>query len=156
MSPMLGSFNSDYWGEIEDLVRNWGRACAAKDEDNGDLNGDTLYVVKGGMIDEQNILGRISLTNTLGQPVQTVVPKYYFIAVLHMSTSGDVKAIGFWLEHKDYNNTSAAFLKEMRRSAACSIDELEERTGIDFFCNLPDWLEDYVESNYTISAWNGL
>ena len=27
-----------------------------------------------------------------------------------------------------------------------SIDELEKLTGIDFFCNLPDSIEDKVES----------
>ena len=156
MSPQLSNFNTDYWGEIETLVRDWGRACAAQDEANGDLNGDTLYVVKGGMIDDDNIIEKITLKNTAGGNVQTVVPKYYFIALLHIATGGDIKAIGFWLEHKDFNNTSAEFLKQMRRGAACSIDELEEKTGIDFFCNLPDWIENYVESSYTISSWNGL
>ena len=30
---------------------------------------------------------------------------------------------------------------------ALSIDELEQNNGIDFFCNLPDALEDEVESS---------
>ena len=29
---------------------------------------------------------------------------------------------------------------------AISIQELQERTGIDFFCNLPDWIEETVEA----------
>ena len=36
---------------------------------------------------------------------------------------------------------------------AISIDELEERTGIDFFCNLPDDIENVVEANATPKAW---
>ena len=37
-----------------------------------------------------------------------------------------------------------------------SIDELEEKTGIDFFCNLPDDKEESLESTKAadiISAW---
>ena len=36
------------------------------------------------------------------------------------------------------------------------VDELEERTGIDFFCNVPDWIENFVEKAYTLSDWNGM
>ena len=34
-----------------------------------------------------------------------------------------------------------------------SIDELEQRTGIDFFCNLPDDIESDVEASYAANAW---
>ena len=37
-----------------------------------------------------------------------------------------------------------------------SIDRLEEETGIDFFCNLPDRVEDNVERLVNLSAWPGL
>ena len=30
-----------------------------------------------------------------------------------------------------------------------NIDQLEELTGIDFFCNLPDNIEEHVESQHT-------
>ena len=146
MSPMNGNFNSEYWGEIEDRVRDWGRSCSA---------GDTLYVVKGGTIDDR-INGSVSLRTTNGSRIDMVVPKYYYIAVLSLSADGTAKAIGFWMEHKDYANTSSSFLKELRRSSVCSVDELEERTGIDFFCNVPDWIENFVEKAYTLSDWNGM
>ena len=146
MSPMNGNFNSEYWGEIEDRVRDRGRSCSA---------GDTLYVVKGGTIDDR-INGSVSLRTTNGNRIDMVVPKYYYIAVLSLSADGTAKAIGFWMEHKDYANTSSSFLKELRRSSACSVDELEERTGIDFFCNVPDWIENFVEKAYTLSDWNGM
>ena len=42
------------------------------------------------------------------------------------------------------------------QAAACTIDELEERTGIDFFCNVPDCIENIVEARYTRSSWPGL
>jgi endonuclease G len=33
------------------------------------------------------------------------------------------------------------------------VDELEEFTGIDFFCNLNDKLEEAVEKQYNKTAW---
>ena len=145
MSPMNGNFNSIYWGEIETLVRNWGRNCGA---------GDTLYVVKGGTLD--SLLTTTTVKNTLGETVQMAVPKYYYIAVLSLSSEGKAKAIGFWIEHKDFKDSSLSNLKKIRQTAACTIDELEERTGIDFFCNVPDCIENIVEARYTRSSWPGL
>ena len=145
MSPMNGNFNSIYWGEIETLVRNWGRNCGA---------GDTLYVVKGGTLD--SLLTTTTVKNTLGETVQMAVPKFYYIAVLSLSSEGKAKAIGFWIEHKDFKDSSLSNLKKIRQAAACTIDELEERTGIDFFCNVPDYIENIVEARYTRSSWPGL
>ena len=39
---------------------------------------------------------------------------------------------------------------------ALSIDELEEKTGIDFFPNLNDNLENALEATYSTKAWPGL
>lgn len=36
---------------------------------------------------------------------------------------------------------------------AVSIDKLEQETGIDFFCNLPDVIEDEVEKAYNKADW---
>lgn len=145
MSPMNGNFNSIYWGEIETLVRKWGRNCGA---------GDTLYVVKGGTLD--SLLTTTTVKNTLGETMQMAVPKFYYIAVLSLSSEGKAKAIGFWIEHKDFKDSSLSNLKKIRQAAACTIDELEERTGIDFFCNVPDCIENIVEARYTRSSWPGL
>ena len=39
-------------------------------------------------------------------------------------------------------------------SYACSVDEVEELTGFDFFSSLPDEIEDKVESVYSFTEWN--
>ncbi len=153
MSPMNGNFNSIYWGEIEDKVRdNWGRNVT---NNKSEYYGGTLYVVKGGTIDPSN-KKFISVNNTLGDKVQMAVPNYFWIACLFVSQSGNAKAIGFWLEHKDYRNDSDAFLRQLRREAACSIDDLERKTGIDFFCNLSDNIENHIEATFDINSWSGL
>lgn len=159
MSPMQSQFNSEYWGEIEDKARdNWGRNVVKQ---GSEYYGGTLYIVKGGSLQTTTanpnpIMSYCTVKNSNGADVKMAVPRYYFMACLFISSVGSVKAIGFWLEHKNYNNTSDAFLKELRRNAACSIDELEEKTGLDFFCNLKDDVENLVEKSYNISQWSGL
>ena len=60
------------------------------------------------------------------------------------------KAIGFWFEHKNNNDRSLV-------PYVVNISELEQLTGIDFFCNLPDDIERKVESvskEKIIDPWN--
>ena len=56
------------------------------------------------------------------------------------------KAIGLLFEHENGES----------QTQVCSIDHLEEFTGIDFFCNVPDKVEETVEKQYTPSSWTGL
>lgn len=159
MSPMNGNFNSKYWGEIEDKVRDeWGRNVINK---GSEFYGGTLYVVKGGALEKTEanpnpIMTYCQVLNSKGDYVKMAVPRYYFLACLFINPIGSAKAIGFWIEHKDYNNMTEPFLTNLRHSSACSIDELEKRTGIDFFCNLNDGIEEALEKTYNISQWSGL
>ncbi len=135
ISPQLANFNQGIWANLEGLVQNWGK--------NDDSFRDTLFVVKGGTIKNGQ---RLSQTNH-----GLTVPKYYFMAILcKYNNSSLYRAIAFWFEHKSYGST------ETVRSHAITIDELEELTGIDFFCNLPDKIEDSVEKELNISQWPGL
>ncbi|MBQ3189582.1 MAG: DNA/RNA non-specific endonuclease [Bacteroidaceae bacterium] len=130
MSPMRSRFNTGRWSDLEGMVQNWGR-----DEDFC----DTLYIVKGGTINQ----GFYESKGTC-----PTVPKYYFMALL-CRMNDKFKAIGFWFEHKDYLSGSV-------KSYSMSIDELEEKSGIDFFCNLPDNVEEKVEKRHYPDQWKGL
>ena len=69
-----------------------------------------------------------------------------------LSKKGEIyQAIGFWVEHKEGlpKNPSVEELK----ACALSIDDLEKKTGIDFFCNLPDVIENAVESSWKETDW---
>ena len=119
---------------LEGQVQSWGRSCTSS---------DTLYVVKGGTIDkEDQIRGYIS--NDLSKPI----PIYYYMALL-FKKGDSFKAIAFWMEHSILRNRQTC-------DYALSIDELEEKTGIDFFPNLNDNLENALESTYSTKAWPGL
>lgn len=137
MSPQMSRFNQDYWVGFEAKVQDWGRSSSFA---------DTLYVVKGGTIKDGQTLGYRSRSN--GNNV--VVPKYYFMAILQCKNNA-YKAIGFWMEHKDYGIKDPS--NDELATKIVSIDELEDKTGIDFFPNLPDAVENSVESTVIKSAW---
>ena len=57
-------------------------------------------------------------------------------------------ALAFWTEHVDANQPVADL-----GVYAITIDELEVRTGLDFFCNLPDAIEETVEATIDMDFW---
>ena len=78
------------------------------------------------------------------------MPQYFYMALLHYNKATDTyHAIAFWTVHKDENDTNKNY-----GDYAISIDELEKRTGIDFFCNLPDVVEKEVEAEVDLDFWN--
>ena len=112
MSPQRNNFNTGVWLALEGQVQSWGRSCTAS---------DTLYVVKGGTIDKEE-----QVKEYIGGDRSKPVPKYYYMALL-FKKGDSFKAIAFWMEHTD--NKPAKTIKLV--DYALSIDELEEKTGID-------------------------
>ena len=138
MQPQVNGFNAGVWANMEAQVRTW----------NSNNFRDTLYVVKGGTIDKaENIIKYIGS----GQN-KIPVPKYFFMALLCKNkdtSNGGYKALGFWIQHQSNDTKNLA-------QYVVSIRELEQLTGIDFFCNLPDKIEDAVETlprENIIRAW---
>lgn len=138
MSPQLNGFNSGLWNAFEMHVQDLGRDASFA---------DTLYVAKGGTIAEGQTIGDLQRAN--GSFV--AIPKYYWMALLRVK-DGAYDAIGFWMEHKAYSFGQNAS-KAQKASFAVTIDELEQKTGIDFFHNLPDATEATVEAGFSLSAW---
>jgi endonuclease G len=130
MQPQKYNFNGKLWAVMEQQVRNWNKASFR----------DTLYVVKGGTIDKANQVLGYTASGLL-------IPKYFFMAILCKNTEG-YKALAFWAEHIDEDHSSDALV-----NYAISIDKLESLTGIDFFCNLPDDIENKVEANTYPASW---
>lgn len=147
MQPQYYNFNAgdDYsgvWVKMESQVRTW--ANQTSKDAKGNYIPDTLYVVKGGTIDRENqILMRIK--------GELIVPRYFFMAIL-CKYAGGYRALGFWAEHNSeqgmnyYANVFGKKASDITLSDfVVNIDELEELTGLDFFCNLPDNIEDKIE-----------
>ena len=101
---------------------------------------DTIFVCKGGTIDdEKNIIKRID--------GKVIVPKYFYMAILRKTQFG-YAAMAFWSNQTNEYRTNETLL-----SHAISIDELEKLTSIDFFCNLPDDIEEKVEKTFNRDSW---
>ena len=131
--PQKNCFNASpgVWGNMEIWLRNTLNTREFR---------DVLYVVKGGTI-----------TNGLvKEPIKgLIVPQYYYMAVVCEKNS-KYKGLAFWAYHETNKEKAQA---TTIRSCIISIDELEKKTGIDFFCNLPDDIENTVEATVNPSEW---
>ena len=125
ISPQHYSFNRGAWIKLERRVRRWAVAY------------DSIYVVTAGVLNDN--LQKIGLDSTLS------VPEYFYKVILH-SGNEDKKAIGFLMPNEKINKPIEHF--------AVSVDSIESATGIDFFFNIPDVLEEKLESSVDITLWN--
>lgn len=130
MQPQRNAFNAKLWAKMEQKVRD----ITPKDI------GDTLYVCKGGTIDDDSQI----LTRIQGK---MIVPKYFYMALL-LKKDGQFTAFAFWVEHINADHSNDPLNRYV-----VTIDELERLTGIDFFCNLPDDIEDKVEGSVAYNYW---
>ena len=130
MQPQYAEHNEGLWANLEALVRRWNQTSYR----------DTLYVVKAATIDQED---QVAMYTESGLPVA----KYFYMAVLAVK-DGSYTALGIWTEHLNVADTNKHYADYV-----ISIDELEQRTGIDFFCNLPDDIEATVESTVSLDYW---
>ena len=118
VTPQRGAFNQHIWLGVEGIIRNWAP----------DSKYDTLYVVTGCTVKGSTK----KATDRSGHSV--TVPTAYWKACLKYTASGWT-ACGIWLDHY----TSAT---SITRNDLFSIDELENKIGIDLFVNLPSKIGD--------------
>lgn len=153
ISPQIASFNQKYWMYLEQQVQKWGRSTR-------EGTYDKVYVVKGGTLNKllTNFTGTMKggdgkypETDAEGFTIHGLaVPAYYYMAIL-TEKDDTYHAIAFLVPHSELlpqKPTADDF-----QVYAVSIDKLEQETGIDFFCNLPDVIEDEVEKAYNKADW---
>lgn len=140
--PNLTAQNSDLnggvWMYLESKVRTWAKDC------------DTLYVVTGALAQTKDDPQISYTTDNVGK--QVAIPKVYYKALLRYSKAsesenGGYRAVCFMYENRAYSQ------KDPLASDAMTVNALEELTGFDFFHNLPDNIEDAVESKCTPDSW---
>ncbi|MFM8348969.1 MAG: DNA/RNA non-specific endonuclease [Bacteroidota bacterium] len=124
MSPQVPAFNRGIWKKLETLVRAWAQEY------------DGVYVVTGPVLGPG--------LHSIG-PENVSVPEWYYKVILDGRGTG-WKAIGFLMA----NAASSAPLT----SFAVPVDEVELRTGIDFFPALADDAEALVEGVVQLSDWD--
>lgn len=147
MQPQYQSHNGGLWGQLEELVRDF-----ATNDNKTNSHCDTLYIVKAATITNKVTINNSEVDGIYAEKCngRLIVPKYFYMALLHYNKATDTyQAMGFWTEHTNANQQS----KNLGQYAI-SIDELERRTGIDFFCNLPDAIENDVEAKLDLGFWH--
>lgn len=139
MQPQVHGHNGGIWKKLEEKVRAWSVHC------------DTLYVVKAATIDKAEYICTDAdikdIANKEKKPKKLhfpgIVPKYFYMALMaYDKKTNTYRALGIWSPH--YNGSEPEYI---------TIEELQRRTGIDFFCNLDDDIEKAVESTKDHSYW---
>lgn len=116
MTPQLNGHNEGIWLDMENFVRDLANTS------------DTTYVVTGCVV-----RGSDEFTQDSDGKSMTV-PVGYYKALLRYSKSSTIStwaAMAMYTEHKDYGSSTSL------KSIAMSVDELEEKLGMDLFVNLP-------------------
>ena len=146
MQPQYQSHNGGLWSRLETLVRDY-----ATNDGYTDSHCDTLYIVKAATITPKVTINNVEVDGIYSESCNgLIIPKYFYMALLHYNKATDTyHGLAFWTSHID-ENQSVKFLGDY----AITINELEKRTGIDFFCNLPDVIEDEVESTVDLNFWH--
>ena len=126
------SFNSGVWSSLE--ADCWENVCA-----------DTLYVVSG----VWGVHASDQVTDPDGVPCR--VPSHFF-RVLLRSKAGDtgrpvwelpaeeLQCVGFWFENRAYPKGKAS-------AKMVAVSEIEERTGMRFFVNVPEAPKDRFDAS---------
>lgn len=115
MTPQVQDFNGGIWNNLEIKVRGYAEQA------------DTLYVVTGAYMTDN------AKWTSDKSGKKCIVPDYYYKAILYYKgnnpkLASNYRAIGFWLKHTDRGSLTSSYVY--------SIDELESKTGVDFFVNL--------------------
>lgn len=126
MSPQAGSFNRGVWKDLEAQVREWAAEFGS------------LYVISGPILEKDSY-------PTIGEN-QVAVPEYYYKVLLApKGRGGNPEMIGFLMANQKTKEDFLAF--------AVPVDEIESRTGLDFFHSMDDSSESALESRVNIQAW---
>jgi endonuclease G len=124
ISPQDHEFNSGIWNTLEQKVRYWANKY------------DGVFVVTGGVL-KGNL-------ETIGEE-RVAIPKQFYKIILD-ANSGNIKMIAFLISHRNS--------KEPLYKFVVSVDSIEALTGIDFFPELEDSIEDSLEAKSNYKEWS--
>lgn len=123
--PQNRSNNAGDWKDLEEFVRDLAVKYHA------------VYVCCGPIV--------TNTLNTIGSVRKIVVPQAFYKVLLRPKSDGSWTTIGFVMNNIAGNRPLMTYMQ--------SVDEVEQLTGIDFFYQLPDSIEEKVEADFKVSDW---
>lgn len=123
ISPQDRDFNAGVWNRLELQVRDWAQRY------------NELFIVTGGVL-------KPDLKEIGNEYVD--VPRYYY-KIIARGKPNDPKILAFLFLGKESTKPLRQFV--------VSVDDIEKRTGIDFFENLPDEVQAILESRVEVGDW---
>jgi endonuclease G len=123
MSPQVPMFNRGIWRFLEAQVYSWSKES------------DSLYVVTGPVLNDP--LG------TIGDN-EVSIPHSYYKTIVRFK-DGNISGIGFLLKNEKSPQSFFDFVT--------SIDSVEQATGIDFYAQFPEELQNRIEANKEVSSF---
>lgn len=123
ITPQDHEFNSGVWNRLEWQIREWA------------LKHDGVFVVTGGILNSE--------LSTIGNE-KVAVPNFFYKVVLDYNNE-EPKMIAFLLPHRNSNLPLRRF--------EIPVDSIEKLTGINFFEQLNDTIEDGLEASKSYSKW---
>jgi endonuclease G len=126
ISPQEPRFNRGIWKKLESAVRGWA------------MQYEHVYVVTGPILTERAKKRFPKEKNYIA------VPRRYYKVVLNY-VDDEPMAVGFIMKNE--------YSKSNLSNYVVPIDEIESITGIDFFPELPDDIENELESKIYLTDW---
>lgn len=159
MSPQAPQLNRGLWKSLEEKVRLWTEKFG------------TLYVVTGPVLEKS-----AQEYDTIGKN-KVSVPEYFYKVLLapvqetnirpQSQNTADSNDSAIQTQYKGCSSaensipyTAIAFILPNKKCSgkiqdyAVTVDEAEQRTGLDFYSSLPDEIEEQIESKFNIDYWD--
>ena len=125
MSPQVADLNRGAWSKLENQGREWSLDC------------NELFVVTGPVL-------KPNLPKVQQGSFRLSIPEYYYKIFVDLY-GPENKAIAFIMPNKKIDDPIMNYV--------VSIDEIEKKTGIDFFPTLNDSLEERLEKKSIVEEW---
>ena len=127
MTPQSPSFNRGMWKKLEDAVRYFAKEYGK------------VLVVTGPVLEKPS-----SDYTFIGEDKVTV-PEYFYKVLLSKKEDGSYIAAAFIMPNRKCEGTIYDY--------EVTVDEVERRTGLDFFSGLDDSIEDFIEGSIDSKDW---
>ncbi len=124
ISPQKHEFNAGVWNRLEQKTRYYAKRY------------DEIYVITGPVFKgEMDEIGTENVT----------VPHSFYKIIYRQDESDNGKILAFLMPHKESDQAIYDYVT--------SVDEIEKETGIDFFSQLSDNIENRLEASNSSKGW---